>query len=122
MTHHPCCAVVRLGDIRAWCDCKGDIVSHFDNIRRWAAARNLIQGSTPAAQIIKLFEEANELNDAIEANDRAEYIDAIGDCIVVLTIMAAQEGLNVEDCIASAWEEIKDRKGRMVDGIFVKEA
>lgn len=97
-------------------------MSHFDLIRRWAAARNLIQGSNPAAQLTKLFEEANELADAVADGDRAEFIDAIGDCIVVLTIMAAQEGLNVEDCIAAAWEQIKDRKGKMVDGIFVKDA
>lgn len=93
----------------------------FDNIRRWAAARNLIQGSTPIRQMEKLAEEAQELEDAIRNNDLDEYKDAIGDCIVVLTIMAAQRGINVEDCIAAAWEEIKDRKGKMVDGIFVKE-
>lgn len=94
----------------------------FDRIRRWAAARNLIQGSTPEKQIPKLIEEVQELTDAIGADDREEFIDAIGDCIVVLTIMAAQKGINVEDCIDAAWNEIKDRKGRMVDGVFVKEA
>lgn len=94
----------------------------FDNIRRWAAARNLIQGSSPDRQLIKLAEEIEELEEAMWKDDRGEYIDAIGDCIVVLTIMAAQKGINVEDCIAAAWEQIKDRKGKMVDGIFVKEA
>ena len=93
----------------------------FALIRNWAAARNLIQGSTPAKQIEKLREEMDELNQAIVDQDHVEYIDAIGDCVVVLTIMAAQRGLNIEDCIAAAWEEIKDRKGRMIDGIFVKE-
>ena len=93
----------------------------FDNIRRWAAARNLIQGSYPSAQLIKLHEEVGELSDAITSGDDVEYKDAIGDCVVVLTIMAAQRGLNIEDCIAAAWEEIKDRKGVMRDGIFVKE-
>ena len=93
----------------------------FDNIRRWAIARNLIEGSTPYRQLVKLREEVEELAVSIDRDDGREYIDAIGDCIVVLTIMAAQRGINVEDCIAAAWEEIKDRKGRMVDGIFVKE-
>ena len=93
----------------------------FDKIRRWAIARNLIDGSYPAAQMIKLREEVGELNDAITSGDDAEYKDAIGDCVVVLTIMAAQRGLNIEDCIASAYEEIKDRKGQMIDGVFVKE-
>lgn len=94
----------------------------FDLIRRWAAARNLIQGSSPEQQLPKLIEEVEELAESIERDIRDDFIDAIGDCIVVLTIMAAQEGINVEDCIDAAWEEIKDRKGRMVDGIFVKEA
>ena len=94
----------------------------FDRIRRWAAARNLIQGSDPERQMPKLVEEVQELAEAIEQDSRDDFIDAIGDCIVVLTIIAAQKGVNVEDCIDAAWEEIKDRKGRMVDGVFVKEA
>lgn len=97
-------------------------MSYFDLIRGWAADRNLIEGSSPSAQLLKLWEEANELSDAVETVDYVEFKDAIGDCIVVLTIMAAQWGMDVEDCIAAAWEEIKDRKGKMVDGIFVKEA
>lgn len=94
----------------------------FALIRNWAAARNLIQGSSPDRQIEKLREEMDELHQAIVNQDHVEYIDAIGDCVVVLTIMAAQRGLNIEDCIAAAYDEIKDRKGRMIDGVFVKEA
>lgn len=94
----------------------------FDKIRGWAEARNLIEGSNPQAQFFKLFQELGELRQAITDNDDAEFIDAIGDCVVVLTIMARQKGYAIEDCIASAWFEIKDRKGKMVDGIFVKDA
>lgn len=96
--------------------------THFDRIRSWAADRNLIEGSNPERQLVKLREEVGELSDAIAANDMAEFSDAIGDCIVVLTIMAAQWGLRVEDCIAGAYEEIRHRTGRLVDGVFVKEA
>lgn len=96
--------------------------SHFELIRDWAEARNLINGSTPQKQMKKLDEEVNELRDALAANDRKEIIDGIGDCIVVLTIMAAQLDMNVENCIEAAYQEIKDRKGKMIDGIFVKEA
>jgi len=94
----------------------------FELIRQWAEDRNLIHGSDPEKQMGKLHEEVQELVDAIETDNREEFMDAIGDCIVVLTIMAAQEGIDVEDCIDAAWNEIKNRKGRMVDGIFVKEA
>lgn len=91
-------------------------------IRQWAQDRNLIKGSNPERQMIKLIEEVEELAESISNNNRGEFIDAIGDCIVVLTIMAAQSGLDVEDCIDAAYDEIKDRRGRMVDGVFVKES
>jgi len=39
---------------------------------------------------------------------------------VVLTILSAQLGFPIEDAIAAAYDEIKDRKGRMVDGVFIK--
>jgi NTP pyrophosphatase (non-canonical NTP hydrolase) len=66
------------------------------------------------------MEEAGELAAAIARQDEDEFQDAIGDMFVVLTILAAQKGFNIEECIAHAWSQIKDRKGRMVDGIFVK--
>lgn len=94
----------------------------FPLIRRWAHDRNLIDGSTPDRQMTKLVEEVEELADAIAKDDQTEIVDAIGDCIVVLTIIAAQRGVHVEACIEQAYHEIKDRKGRMVDGVFVKEA
>ena len=100
----------------------------FDLIETWAEDRNLIEGATPQAQMLKMTEEVGELAHAIarsginsskENNDNIK--DAIGDCVVVLTILAAQNGLDIVECIASAYNEIKDRKGKMVDGIFVKE-
>mgnify|MGYP000887355559 CR=1 FL=1 len=52
---------------------------------------------------------------------RRRIADSIGDCVVVLTILSAQNGLQIEDCIAQAYDEIKERKGVMKDGVFVKE-
>ncbi len=93
-----------------------------EKIRIWAEDRNLVRGATPAAQFQKLGEEFGELGRALIEGDEAKFKDAVGDMYVVLTILAAQKGMMIEDCIASAYEEIKDRKGKMVDGIFVKEA
>ncbi len=93
----------------------------FDLIAQWAHDRNLIEGSTPHAQMLKFFEEGGELAGGV-ARQRIDKIkDGIGDCVVCLTILARQHGLDVRDCIAFAYDEIKDRKGRMVDGIFIKE-
>ena len=105
-----------------------DVLHGFDLIREWAKARNLIEGSTPQAQMLKMTEEVGELatavrNAAAKNNGKAtsSIVDAIGDCAVVLVILAAQYGLQFEDCIAEAYAVIKDRKGRMVDGVFIKE-
>ena len=93
-----------------------------DLIRQWATDRNLIEGSDLKSQFVKLIEETGELASAIAKQDRDEFKDAIGDIFVVLTIMAAQNNMWVEDCIAKAYIEIRHRKGKMVDGIFIKEA
>ena len=92
-----------------------------DRVRQWAIDRNIIGGTTPKDQFGKLVEEVKELRDAIEDGDLPDIVDAIGDCSVVLAIIAAQYGLAVEQCHEAAWHEIKDRKGRIINGTFVKE-
>jgi NTP pyrophosphatase (non-canonical NTP hydrolase) len=69
----------------------------------------------------KLLEEVQELSDGLLRNDTAEICDAIGDIQVVLAVMCAQLGQDIDACREMAWEQIKDRKGKMVDGVFVKE-
>lgn len=96
-------------------------MNRFKDIRNWAAARNLLEGSTPSRQLNKLMEEIGELAHGINKGKYEEVVDGIGDAVVVLTILAAQHGVDIEDCIESAWQEIKDRKGVMRDGVFVKE-
>ena len=95
--------------------------SRFYDIRTWASDRNLIEGSDPKSQMLKLAEEMGELAGALARGKEAEADDAIGDMVVVLTILSAQRGVSIETCIEGAWQEIKDRKGRMVAGVFVKE-
>jgi NTP pyrophosphatase (non-canonical NTP hydrolase) len=94
----------------------------FEKIRDWADARNIINGATPEKQFVKLMEEIGELANGIAKGRPDEIEDGIGDAVVVLTILAAQCGTSIENCIELAYNEIKDRKGRMVSGVFVKEA
>ena len=96
-------------------------MDRFDDIRGWAEARNLIEGSDARAQMLKLAEEMGELAGALARNKQSEAWDAIGDMVVVLTILSEQLGVSIERCIDSAWLEIKDRKGRMVNGVFIRE-
>ncbi len=90
-------------------------------IQNWAWDRNLIDGSTPNAQMLKLMEEVGELAGGVCKDKAAVIKDSIGDVFVVLTIVAAQMGWSIEECVQAAYAEIKDRKGRMVQGVFVKE-
>ena len=97
-------------------------MNRLEDIRRWARDRNIIEGATPQAQFVKLIEEVGELASGIAKGRHAVVVDGIGDAVVVLTILAAQHGMRIEDCIEVAWQEIKDRKGEMRNGTFVKEA
>jgi NTP pyrophosphatase (non-canonical NTP hydrolase) len=94
----------------------------LENIREWAHARNLIKGTTSSAQFEKYLEECGELGRALIERDAVKLKDAIGDCVVVLTILASQNQMKIEDCISAAYDEIKHRTGKMVDGVFVKDA
>ena len=89
-------------------------------IKKWAIDRGL-QSGNPEAQMVKLLEEAGELASGINKNKLDLIIDSIGDTYVVLVILCMQLGLDINDCIKAAYEEIKDRKGKMVNGCFVKE-
>ena len=93
----------------------------YDLIRQWADERGIYRNGDTKTQFIKLQEETGELARAILKNNQEELIDAIGDAVVVLTNLAALEGLKIEDCVTSAYEVIKSRQGSMVNGTFVKE-
>ena len=67
------------------------------------------------------MEEAGELAEALLKNDKYEIKDAIGDMVVVLTNLAVLEGMQIESCIESAYQEIANRKGKMENGTFVKQ-
>jgi len=94
----------------------------YDLIRIWAKDKGIYAKGDSKTQYLKLMEEVGELADAILKNDKAEVIDAIGDIVVVLTNLAALEDLRIEDCVASAYDVIKSRKGKMINGTFVKES
>lgn len=89
-------------------------------IKEWAIAHNLHTADSNR-QFLKLVEEVGELANGLARNNLGLTIDSIGDIYVVLTILSMQLGLDVEDCIDSAYDEIKDRKGKMINGVFVKE-
>jgi NTP pyrophosphatase (non-canonical NTP hydrolase) len=93
----------------------------FDLIRTWADERGLYDKGDTKTQYLKLMEEAGELGRAILKNDEPEFIDAIGDMVVVLTNLARLGGVSIETCIDSAYDVISKRTGKMINGTFVKD-
>lgn len=125
-----------------------DVPRLLSKVTEWAQDRNIIKGSTAQVQFKKYLEESIELfatlnpeltpfqitneigrmvddlyrDGRIKKAPKGKTIkDDIGDCIVVLDIMAEQEGLVVGDCLGHAYDDIKDRKGEMRNGVFIKE-
>lgn len=89
-------------------------------IKEWAEERNLHIADSNK-QILKLGEEFGELCEGMAKSKPEQVKDSIGDIYIVLTILSMQLNLNIETCIQLAYEEIADRKGRMVNGVYVKE-
>jgi NTP pyrophosphatase (non-canonical NTP hydrolase) len=89
----------------------------------WGEKRGIIQNSDSKTQLLKAFSEMGELADAITKRDRNAVIDGLGDVLVCLTMVAAIEDVDLKQCFASAYDEIKDRKGYLnATGVFVKDA
>jgi NTP pyrophosphatase (non-canonical NTP hydrolase) len=93
----------------------------YDLIRYWAVERGIYEKGNSHTQYVKLQEEAGELAKALLNKDKPEIKDAVGDIVVVLTNLAYLEGFTIEECIKSAYSEISNRKGKMINGTFVKE-
>jgi len=103
---------------------------NYRRVELWAEERGLLGESNLAsiltpkpsnAQTLKLMEEVGELAHAVAYRDEQGLKDSIGDCAVVLIILAAQNGMKFEDCLNYAWDEIKNRQGKLEDGLFKKD-
>ena len=101
--------------------CSKKPLKMFENIRQWANDRGIYDKGDTKTQIVKLQEEMGELAKATLENDKPEVIDAIGDMVVVLTNLAHLNNVNIETCIAEAYNVISKRTGKMINGTFVKD-
>ena len=101
------------------CDDCGEEI--FDCIRIWANERGLYDKGDPKTQYIKLMEETGEIGRAILKKDTEQIVDGIGDAVVVLTNLAELIGVPIEECIQHAYSIISKRKGKMINGTFVKD-
>ena len=90
----------------------------IDKVIKWHQDRNLIKGSTDQAQILKLIEELGELSNSVCKG--RDIRDDLGDMMVVMINIMKRNNLTMEQCLSVAYEDIKNRKGKIIDGVFVK--
>lgn len=104
---------------------KDGIPELIDRINQWADSRGLKQAD-PKIQWMRITEEVGEIRDVLLkptkfTEPQAALKDAIGDTLVTIIVLAHQLDLDVTECLGIAYEEIKNRKGKMINGTFVKE-
>lgn len=94
--------------------------NYISLIKEWAKERG-IDKARPEKQMLKLMEEAGELAEGLAKGNEDEVIDSIGDVFVVLVILSQQLNLDFRSCVEEAYNTIKSRKGKTINGIFVKQ-
>lgn len=90
-------------------------------VEEWSENKNLHEADS-SKQFLKVTEEVGEVAAALARNDEYMLRDGIGDVVVTLIILAQQNEMDLYECLQKAYDEIKGRKGKTVDGVFVKES
>ena len=88
----------------------------------WGNQRGLLQERYATRQMLKVTEEVGELAGALAKRKETEIVDAIGDSFVTLIILSSQLGFDPAQCLNFAYDQIAERKGETVDGVFIKES
>jgi NTP pyrophosphatase (non-canonical NTP hydrolase) len=92
-----------------------------NDVINWAVERGLIVPENAKSQLLKTLEELGEVSRALLKDKQEDFIDGVGDVLVTLIILCKIKGVNLDQCLEQAWNEIKNRKGKTVDGTFIKE-
>ena len=96
-----------------------ELITLIGKVKEWSIDKKL-DVADPHKQFIKLIEEVGELASGLSKSNHELIVDSIGDSMVVLIILCQQLGLTLEHCLEVAYNEIKDRKGKIINGVFVK--
>jgi len=92
-----------------------------EKVLDWAKPKGLLNPENAPKQFIKLAEEVGELANAILKQNKEEQKDALGDIRIVIRILAEQLGFDIDECEESAYQVIKNRKGKTINGTFIKD-
>lgn len=93
----------------------------IENVKKWAEDKDILKKDNTSKQMLKVMEELGETAGAIAKDKPEEIKDGIGDVFVTVIILSYQLGLTPNECLEQAWNEIKDRTGKTVGGVFVKD-
>lgn len=88
-------------------------------VEQWSINKGLDKAES-SKQFLKVVEEVGEVAAALARNDKAALRDAIGDVVVTMIILAQQNDMDLHECLNTAYDEIKNRTGKMIDGVFIK--
>lgn len=100
----------------------GDSLTILDaKILSWGYGKGIIFRENRFQQMAKVTEEVGEVAHALCRDNQESLRDSIGDTYVTLCLLAAQNGMSMQECVQAAYDEIKGRTGKLKDGVFVKD-
>lgn len=100
---------------------KSNMKELIKQVEQWSIDKELDKAD-PNRQALKVWEESGEIGAALSRNKLDDLKDGIGDTVVTLIILAQQHGMTLEECLQYAYDEIKGRKGKTINGTFIKES
>ena len=95
-------------------------MKYEQEVIQWAADKGLLTPENAKSQLLKSFEEMGEVARAVLKNNQEDLVDGLGDVLVTLIILADIKGVKLENCLETAYNVIKLRTGKTVDGTFIK--
>lgn len=93
----------------------------IQQVEQWSKDKNLHEADS-SKQFTKVVEEVGEVAAALARSNDDMLRDGIGDVVVTLIILAQQNGMSLEECLTQAYSEIAERKGKTINGTFIKQA
>ena len=96
--------------------------SLIKEVLAWADQKGLLKIENAPKQYMKFIEEVGEFTECITKNKPKEELQKeLGDVFVTLIILAGQLGIDPKECLQLAYNKIAKRKGKTINGVFVKE-
>ena len=100
---------------------KKDFETLVKDVEQWFKDKGIIEKSDPKSQFLKTMSEIGEVADAINQDNKDELIDGIGDVLVTLIGVCMMKNVNIIECLEVAYNVISKRRGKMVNGVFIKD-